>query len=149
MKKFLKDFKEFAMKGNVLDMAIGIIIGIAFGAIITSLVNDILMPPFGFLLGDLDFTNLFVSISGTPYSSLEEAVAAGAPIIKYGIFINTIVNFIIVALIIFLLVRGINRLKRPEPKVEEEPTTKECPYCISSIPIKATRCPYCTSELAS
>jgi large conductance mechanosensitive channel len=149
MKKFLKDFKEFAMKGNVLDMAIGIIIGIAFGAIITSLVNDVLMPPFGFLLGDLDFTNLFVSISGTPYSSLEEAVAAGAPIIKYGIFINTIVNFIIVALIIFLLVRGINRLKRPEPKVEEEPTTKECPYCISSIPIKATRCPYCTSELAS
>jgi large conductance mechanosensitive channel len=149
MKKFVNDFKEFAMKGNVLDMAIGIIIGIAFGAIVTSLVNDVLMPPFGFLLGDLDFTNLFVSISGTPYSSLEEAVAAGAPIIKYGIFINTIINFIIIALIVFLLVRVINRLKRQETKVEGEPTTKECPYCISSIPIKAKRCPYCTSELVS
>jgi large conductance mechanosensitive channel len=149
MKKFLNEFKEFAVKGNVLDMAIGVIIGIAFGAIITSLVNDILMPPFGLLLGNLDFTNLFVSLSGVPYNSLEEAVAAGAPIIKYGIFINTIINFIIVALIIFLLIRSINRSKRPETKVEEEPSTKECPYCISSIPIKATRCPYCTSKLSS
>lgn len=149
MKKFLNDFKEFAMKGNVLDMAIGIIIGIAFGAIVTSLVNDVLMPPFGLLLGDLDFTNLFVNLSGTPYTSLESAVAAGAPIIKYGIFINTIINFIIVALIIFLLIRVINRLKRQEKKVAEEPTTKECPYCISSIPVKATRCPHCTSQLAS
>jgi large conductance mechanosensitive channel len=148
MKRVLNDFKEFAMKGNVLDMAIGVIIGIAFGAIITSLVNDILMPPFGLLLGNLDFTNLFISLSGTPYNSLKEAVAAGAPIIKYGIFINTLINFIIVALIIFLLIRSINRLKRPE-KETAKPSTKECPYCISSIPIKATRCPYCTSELAS
>jgi large conductance mechanosensitive channel len=147
MRRFLNDFKEFAMRGSVLDMAIGIIIGIAFGAIVTSLVNDVIMPPFGLLLGNLDFTNLFVSLSGAHYDSLEAAVAAGAPIIKYGIFVNTIINFIIIAIVIFLLVRLINRLKRQEKK-PAEPNTKECPFCISSIPLKATRCPNCTSQLA-
>jgi large conductance mechanosensitive channel len=147
MSKFLNDLKEFAMRGSVLDMAIGVIIGIAFGGIVASLVNDILMPPFGLVLGNLDFSNLFVNLSGTPYNSLETAVAAGAPIIKYGVFINTIINFIIIAIVIFLLVRLINRLKRQEKKPAEA-TTKECPYCISSIPIKASRCPDCTSQLS-
>jgi large conductance mechanosensitive channel len=139
MRKFLNDFREFAMRGSVLDMAIGVIIGIAFGGIVNSLVNDILMPPFGLLLGNLDFSNLFVSLSGTPYPSLEAAVAAGAPIIRYGIFINTIINFIIIAIVIFLLVRVINRLKRQEEEPVES-TTKECPFCISVIPLKASRC---------
>jgi large conductance mechanosensitive channel len=146
MKRFLNDFKEFAMKGSVLDMAIGVIIGIAFGGIVASLVNDILMPPFGLVLGNLDFSNLFVNLSGTPYNSLEAAVAAGAPIIKYGVFVNTIINFIIIAVVVFLLVRMITRLKRQEPKPIEV-TTKECPYCISTIPLKASRCPNCTSQL--
>lgn len=140
----LKEFKEFAMRGNVVDMAIGIIIGAAFGKIVTSLVSDILMPPIGLLLGKMDFSNLFLNLSGKPYTSLAEAKAAGAAAISYGIFLNHIIDFIIVAFAIFLLVRQINRMKR-----EPEPDSKDCPYCTSKIPIKASRCPLCTSDLAA
>jgi len=143
-----KEFKEFALRGSVLDLAIGIIIGAAFGKIITSFVTDILMPPIGLVLGRVDFANLFISLSGTPYATLADAQAAGAATINYGIFINTVLDFIIVAFVIFLLIRQINRMKRKEAATPAAPTTKECPYCFSTIPIKATRCPNCTSELA-
>ncbi len=143
----LKEFKEFAMRGNVLDMAVGIIIGAAFGRIITSLVNDVLMPPIGLILGKVDFSSLFVNLSGPSYATLEEARKAGASVIAYGTFLNTILDFIIVAFVIFLLIRQVNRLKKqPAPA---DPTTKECPHCLSVIPIKATRCGHCTSQLAS
>ncbi len=142
-----KEFKEFAMRGNVIDMAIGIIIGAAFGKIVTSLVNDIIMPPIGLLLSRIDFSNLFINLSNKHFATLAEAKSAGAATVNYGVFINTIIDFIIVAFVIFLVIRQINRLKRkPEPAVVE-PTTKECPYCYTTIPIKAIRCPYCTSEL--
>lgn len=141
----LKEFKAFAMRGNVLDMAIGIIIGAAFGKIVTSLVNDVIMPPIGLLLGKINFANLFINISGKSYATLAEAKAAGAATINYGMFINTVIDFIIVAFVIFLIIRSINRMKKPAPAAE--PTTKECPFCFSSIPIKATRCPNCTSQL--
>ncbi len=137
-----KEFREFAVKGNVIDMAVGIIIGAAFGKIVSSLVNDIIMPPIGLLLGKVDFSNLFVNISGKSYETLSSAKAAGAATLNYGLFVNTVIDFIIVALAIFLIVRQVNRLKR-----EPEPSTKACPYCVSRIPIKATRCPHCTSEL--
>jgi large conductance mechanosensitive channel len=143
----LKEFKEFAMRGNVLDMAIGIIIGAAFGKIITSVVNDILMPPIGLVLGKVDFSNLFINLSGKSYATLEAAKAAGGATIKYGVFINTVIDFIIVAFVIFLLVRQINRFKCQEEVKPAAPTTKECPYCLSAIAIKAIRCPHCTSEL--
>ena len=146
-----KEFKEFAMRGNVVDMAVGIIIGGAFGTIVKSLVADVLMPPLGLLLGGVDFSNLFIVLKqGTtpgPYAALAEAQAAGAVSINYGVFLNTVISFIIVAFAIFLLIRGINRLRREEEVPVAEPTTKDCPYCLSSIPIKATRCPNCTSEL--
>ena len=143
----LKEFKEFAMRGNVLDMAIGIIIGAAFGKIITSLVGDILMPPLGLILGKVDFSSLFLNISGKTFATLAEAKAAGAPTINYGLFLNTVIDFIIVAFAIFLLVRQINRWSKPAPATA--PTTKDCPFCCSAIPIKATRCPNCTSEVRS
>ncbi|MBZ5515966.1 MAG: large conductance mechanosensitive channel protein MscL [Acidobacteriia bacterium] len=144
----LKEFKEFAMKGNVLDMAIGIIIGAAFGKIVTSLVEDLLMPPIGLLLGKVDFTNLFINLSDKTFDTLAAAKAAGAATFNYGIFLNTIINFLIVAFAIFLLVRQVNRLRRqPEPVPAAAPTTKECPYCLSTIPLKARRCPQCTSDL--
>ena len=143
-----KEFKEFTLRGSVLDLAIGIIIGAAFGKIVTSFVNDILMPPIGLVLGKVDFANLFINLSGTPYTTLADAQAAGAATINYGIFINTVLDFIIVAFVIFLLIRQINRMKRKEEAAPAAPTTKECPYCFSTIPIKATRCPNCTSELA-
>ena len=140
-----KEFKEFAMRGNVLDMAIGIIIGAAFGKIVSSFVNDVLMPPLGLILGKVDFSNMFINLSSQSFATLEEAKKAGAVTIKYGLFINTIIDFIIVAFVIFLMIRQINRLKRkPAPA---DPTTKDCSYCFSVIPIKATRCPHCTSEL--
>lgn len=142
----LKDFKAFAMRGNVLDLAVGIIIGAAFGKIITSLVNDVIMPPIGLLLGKVDFRNLFVNLSGISYGSREEAQAAGAPTINYGVFINTVIDFIIVAFAIFMLIRLINKVLQPKP-VAAPPATKVCAYCISNIPVKATRCPHCTSEL--
>lgn len=141
----LKEFKEFAMKGNVLDMAIGIIIGAAFGKIITSLVADVIMPPIGLILGRVDFSSLFLSLSGTHYDSLAAAKAAGAPTINYGMFLNNVVDFVIVAFVIFLVVRQVNRWKKPVPAAA--PLTKECPYCFTAIPIKAMRCPNCTSEL--
>ncbi|MFI5399000.1 MAG: large conductance mechanosensitive channel protein MscL [Candidatus Binatia bacterium] len=140
----LKEFKEFAMRGNVLDMAIGIIIGAAFGKIITSLVNDVLMPPIGLLLGKVDFSNLFVDLSGQSHPTLAAAKAAGAATINYGLFLNTVLDFIIVAFAIFLLIRQVNRFAR---KPEVAPSTKDCPYCASKIAIKAVRCPQCTSQL--
>lgn len=145
-----KDFKAFIMRGNVLDLAVGIIIGAAFGAIVTSFVKDIIMPPIGLLLGRVDFTNLYINLSGTPYDSLAKAQAAGAPTINYGVFINTIINFLIVALVIFLVVRWFNHMQesRQKPAPAAAPTTKECPYCYSTINIKATRCPDCTSQLS-
>ena len=140
-----KEFKEFAMKGNVMDMAVGIIIGAAFGKIITSFVNDVLMPPIGLLLGKVDFSKLFISLSSQSFATLEEAKKAGVVTLNYGLFINTVIDFLIVAFVIFMMIRQINRLKKtPESPV---PTTKECTYCFSTIPIKATRCPSCTSQL--
>ncbi len=140
-----KEFKDFIARGNVLDLAVGIIIGLAFGKIVTSLVNDIVMPPIGLLLGKVDFNNLFINLSGKSYATLAAAKEAGAATINYGVFINTIIEFLIVALVVFLLVKQINKMTRkPEPAA---PTTKECPYCFSAIAIKATRCPNCTSQL--
>jgi large conductance mechanosensitive channel len=149
----LKEFKEFAMRGNVIDMAVGIIIGAAFGTIIKSLVADIIMPPIGLLLGNVDFSNLFTVLrEGTaagPYASLADAQKAGAVTINYGVFVNTIISFVIVAFAVFLLIRQINKLKREAEAPLPEPTSKDCPYCLSSIPIKATRCPHCTSDLGA
>jgi len=147
----LKEFKEFAMRGNVVDMAVGIIIGAAFGAIVNSLVSDVIMPPIGLLLGNVDFSNLYIILregaTAGPFASLVEAKKAGAVTISYGAFINTIINFLILAFVIFLFIRSINKLKRKEVAAPVVPTTKECVYCFSTIPIKATRCPNCTSEL--
>ena len=140
-----KEFKEFAMRGNVLDMAVGIIIGAAFGRIITSLVSDIIMPPLGLVIGKVDFSSLFLNISGTSYPTLAAAKAAGAATLNYGTFLNTVLDFLIVAFVIFLLVRSVNRWTRPA--AAPVPATKECPYCVTQIPLKATRCPACTSEL--
>jgi large conductance mechanosensitive channel len=137
-----KEFKEFAVKGNVIDMAVGIIIGAAFGKIISSFVNNILMPPIGLLMGKVDFSSLFINLSGKPFDSLASAKAAGAATINYGLFVNSVIDFIIVAFAIFLVIRQINRLKR-----KPEAATKECPYCFSKIPVKALRCPHCTSEI--
>lgn len=141
----LKEFKEFAMRGNVLDMAVGAIIGAAFGGIVTSLVNDILMPPIGLVLGKVDFVNLFISLSGRSYPSLKAAREAGAATLNYGLFFNTVLNFLIVSFAIFLLIRQVNRLRRPE--AAPAPATRDCPYCLMSVPVRATRCPHCTSEL--
>ena len=148
----LKDFKEFVMRGNVVDMAVGIIIGVAFGVIVTSLVADIIMPPIGLGLGNVDFANLFAVLKeGTtpePYASMADAKAAGAVTINYGVFIIALISFLIIALAIFLIVRYVNKLRRMAEKPEEAPPeTKECPYCVSKVPVKATRCAYCTSEL--
>lgn len=149
----LREFKEFAMRGNMLDMAVGIIIGAAFGTIVTSLVADIVMPPIGLLLGNADFSNLFLilregKVPG-PYGSLAQAKAAGAVSMNIGVFINTIIGFLIVAFSVFLVIRNVNRLKKQEEAPPLVPTTKECPLCLSVIPIKATRCAHCTSELKS
>lgn len=146
-----KEFKEFALKGNVIDLAVGLIIGAAFGTIVKSLVDDIIMPLIGQLIGKVDFANLYIVISGgktpPPYSSLADAKTAGAVTWNYGLFVNTIVNFAIVAFSIFLVVKLFNRLKKQPKVVEAVPTTKECPFCLSTVPLKATRCPNCTSEL--
>jgi len=146
-----EEFKKFAVRGNVVDMAVGIIIGAAFGTIVKSLVADVIMPPIGMLLGNVDFSNLFLllksgSVAG-PYGSLAEAQKAGAVSINYGVFLNTIISFIIIAFSVFLLVRGINKIRLQEEAPPPEPTKKDCPYCFSSIPIKATRCAYCTSDI--
>jgi len=148
-----KEFKKFAMRGNVIDMAVGIIMGTTFGVIVKSLVSDVIMPSVGMFLGKADFTNLFIilkegKIAG-PYTSLASAQEAGAVTVNYGVFVNTIVNFLIVAFAIFLLIRVINKIKMKEEALPPEPTTKGCPYCLSRIPIKATRCPHCTSKLVA
>jgi len=143
----LKEFKAFALRGNVMDMAVGIIIGGAFGKIVGSLVNDVLMPPIGKLMGGVDFTNLFVDLSGGSFDSLAAAQEAGAATINYGLFINTVINFVIVAFAIFMVVKQMNRLKKqPAPP---DPTTKDCPFCLSSIPIKASKCGHCTSQISA
>jgi large conductance mechanosensitive channel len=146
-----KEFKEFAMKGNVVDMAVGIVIGAAFGSIIKSLVADVIMPPIGLLLGNVDFSNLFLVIKQAPvaatFATVAEAQKAGAVTVNYGMFINTIISFLIVAFAIFIVIKNLNALKREEEAPPEEPTTKDCPHCFSEIPIKATRCGFCTSEL--
>lgn len=144
----VKEFKEFAMQGNVMDMAIGIIIGGAFGNIVSSLVTDVIMPPIGLLLGGVDFTNLFFTLGPTKYATLAEATAAGAATINYGVFINTIIDFLIIALAIFVVIKQLNRLrKKEEPIPVAEPVTKECPHCYTQIPLQASRCPNCTSQL--
>ena len=143
----LKEFKEFAMRGNVMDMAVGIIIGGAFGKIVSSFVNDVLMPPIGRLVGNLDFSNLFINLSGRSFATLKEAKEAGAATINVGVFLNTVIDFLIVAFAIFLVVRAMNRLKRREEAPPPAPTTKDCPYCVSAVPLKAIRCPQCTSDL--
>ena len=148
-----KEFKEFALRGNVLDMAVGIVIGAAFGGIVNSFVSDVVMPPIGLLLGNVDFSNLYIilkegAVAG-PFASLAEAKKAGAVTVSYGVFINTIINFLIIAFVVFLFIRNINKLRRKEEAPPAAPTTKDCIYCFSKIPIQATRCPHCTSELKS
>jgi large conductance mechanosensitive channel len=143
----LKEFREFVMRGNVLDMAVGIVVGAAFGKIVTIFVSDVLMPPIGLLLGSVDFSNLFINLSAKSYPTLAEAKAAGAATINYGLFLNTVIDFLIVAFAIFLLIRQVNRLRREPQVAPVVPTTKDCPYCLSVIAINATRCPHCTSEL--
>ena len=149
----LKEFKEFAMRGNVIDMAVGIIIGAAFGTIVKSLVDDIIMPPIGLLLGNVDFSNLFAVIKAGKvagrYETLAAAKAAGAITVNIGVFLNTIISFVIVAFSVFLLIKQINVFKKKEAAAPAVPTTKDCPYCLSSVPIKASRCPHCTSDLKS
>ena len=142
-----KEFKEFAMRGNVLDMAVGIIIGGAFGKIITSFVGDILMPPVGMLIGKVDLSNMFLNLGDGTFTKLAEAKAAGVPTINYGLFLNTMIDFMIVAFAIFLLIRQVNRFKAEPAPAPAAPTTKDCPLCFTAIPIKASRCPACTSEL--
>jgi large conductance mechanosensitive channel len=147
-----KEFKEFAMRGNVVDMAVGIIIGASFGGIISSLVADVIMPPIGLALGSVDFSNLFVTLkegakAAGPYASLADAKAAGAVTVNIGVFINTIISFLIVAFAMFLVIRGMNKMKREAPAPAAAPTTKDCPFCATAIPISAKRCPHCTSQL--
>jgi len=148
----LKEFKEFAMRGNVVDMAVGIIIGAAFGTIVKSLVDDIIMPPIGLLLGSVDFSDLFITLKdgaavAGPYLTLADAKTAGAVTLGYGVFVNTVISFLIVAFSVFLLIKGLNKMKRQEEAKPADPTTKECPHCFSTIPIKATKCAHCTSNL--
>ena len=144
-----KEFKEFAMRGNVIDMAVGIVIGGAFGKIVSSFVKDIIMPPIGKLMGGVDFSSLYINLSDGTYASLAEAQEAGAATINYGVFINTLLDFIIIAFAIFMVIRAMNKMKKQEEAPAAEPTTKDCPKCLSSIPIKATRCAHCTSEVGS
>jgi large conductance mechanosensitive channel len=141
----VKEFKEFVMRGNVVDLAIAVVIGVAFGKIVTSFVEDILMPPIGLALGKVDFSNLFINLSGKDYPSVAAAKAAGAATLNYGIFLNNILNFLIVAFAIFLLIKQINRMQKTAPAAA--PTTRDCPHCLSAVPLKATKCAHCTSEL--
>lgn len=141
----LKEFKEFAMRGNVVDMAVGIVLGVAFGKIVTSFVKDILMPPIGLLFGDVDFSEIFINLSGTAYETLAAAKEAGAATINIGVFINTVLDFVIVAFAIFMVIRQMNKMKKAPPPAD--PTTKDCPQCLSSIPINASKCAHCTSEV--
>ncbi len=146
--RVFKEFKEFAMRGSVVDMAVGIILGAAFGKIVSSFVNDILMPPIGLLLGHTNVSNFFISLTGKHYATLAAAKEAGAATLNYGLFINTILDFVIVAFAIFIVVRQVNRLQRKKEAPAPAPTTKDCPHCLSAIPINATKCAHCTAELA-
>ena len=145
----VREFRDFAMRGNVIDMAVGVIIGGAFGKIVTSFTNDILLPPIGLLLGKVDFSNLFLNLSGTPFASVADAQKAGAPTVNYGIFLNHVLDFAIVAFALFLLIKQMNRLMKPPAAPPEAPSTKECPECASTIAIKAKRCPQCTAQLVA
>ena len=145
----IKEFKEFVVKGNVLDMAVGIIIGASFGKVVTSFVTDVLMPPIGLLLGKVDFSNLFINLSGKSFESLADAKKAGAATLNYGLFFNTMIDFLIVGFAIFLIVRQVNRMKREAPAPAPAPATRECPFCMTGIPLKATRCPHCTSTVTA
>ncbi len=144
-----KEFKEFIARGSVFDLAVGIVIGAAFTSVVNSLVKDVIMPPIGLATGGVDFSELYINLSGQPYASLADATAAGAPTINYGVFINNLISFLIVAFTVFLLVRSYNRLRRPKVSAPAAPTEKECPYCRFRIPIGATRCAHCTSDLTS
>ena len=143
----VKEFREFIAKGNVIDLAVGVIIGAAFGKIVTSLVEDVIMPPIGMILGKVDFSNLYVNLGSQAYPSLAEAKKAGAPVIAYGQFFNSLISFLIVAFVIFLVVKQVNRLKREPAPAEISPDTRDCPFCVTSISNKASRCPNCTSEV--
>lgn len=143
----LKEFKAFVAKGNVLDLAVAVIVGGAFGAIVNSAVNDVIMPPIGLILGKVDFKELFVALNGQTYATLADAKKAAAPVIAYGAFLNTVINFLIIAFFVFLIVQSLTKMKTTQPVAEVAPTTKECPFCASTIPIKAIRCPNCTSDL--
>lgn len=143
----LKEFKEFALKGNAVDLAIGVILGAAFGGIVTSLVNDVMMPPIGKLLGGVDFSNFFLVLGDGTYPSVKAAKDAGAATVNYGLFLNTVINFVIIALVLFMVVRTMNRLKREEPAPAASPTTRDCPFCAMTIPLKATKCGHCTSSV--
>jgi large conductance mechanosensitive channel len=148
----MKDFREFIMRGNVMDLAVGVIIGAAFGAIVNSLVNDVIMPPIGLALGNVDFTNLFIVLkegakASAPYATIVDAQAAGAVTLNYGTFFTHVVSFVILAFVVFMMVRAVNRLKQAPPAAPAAPTTKACPYCLSAIPLKASRCAHCTSEV--
>ena len=145
----IKDFKAFIMRGNVVDLAVAVIIGAAFGKIVNSLVNDVIMPPIGLILGKVDFSNLFINLSGTPYESLKAAKDVGAATVNYGLFLNALIDFVIVAFAVFLMVRSVNKLHRKTEAASPAPTTKECPFCATSISLKASRCPNCTSQLGS
>lgn len=149
VKHFFSEFKEFAIKGNVMDLAVGIIIGTAFNNVVQSLVKDIILPPIGLLLHKVDFSNLFIDLSGAHFASVTDAQKAGAPTINYGLFINTLISFIVTAFAVYIVVKWMNRLRRRRDEgKDQEPTTKSCPFCISTIPVKATRCPQCTSTLS-
>ncbi|MBQ7776276.1 MAG: large conductance mechanosensitive channel protein MscL [Lachnospiraceae bacterium] len=147
MKKFMEEFKKFALKGNMIDLAVGVIVGGAFNGIVTSLVNDILMPVLSLFTGKLDFANWFVALDGNKYMTIAEAQEAGAATLNYGNFISGIINFVIMAFVVFMIVKGINKLKKEEEKAPAAPTTKKCPYCKTDIPLEATKCPHCTSTL--
>ncbi len=145
--KIADEFKSFVMRGNVIDMAVGVIIGGAFGKIVASMVSDLIMPPIGLLLGKVDFSSLYINMSGKVYASLAEAQAAGAPTLNYGLFLNNVINFVIVAFVIFIMIKQINKLQKPaKPGTPDAPTTKECPFCCSTVAIRAVRCPNCTSQ---
>lgn len=144
-----KEFKEFALRGNVMDLAVGVIIGAAFGKIVTSLVEDVIMPPIGLVMGGVDFKDLFINLTHTEVASLAEAKKLGLATLNYGLFLNTVINFLIIAFCIFLVVRVMNKMRKTEPVVAAVVTTKECVYCLTSIPLKATRCPCCTSTLSA
>jgi large conductance mechanosensitive channel len=146
---FLREFRDFAARGNVIDLAVGIIIGAAFGKIVSSFVKDVVMPPIGYLIGGIDFSEIYINLSRTHYANLAEATKAGAPTINVGVFVNTLIDFLIIAFAIFLIVRLVNRLKSAPPPPAADATSRDCPYCLSTVPIKASRCAHCTSELPS